>query len=519
MLINEIKIKDEIMKCYRLKNKYERQQNYYNGLCMFIYSDNFEEGEWGNYKKSKRNGFVLTWDKKIGCTRANYINEVIEGEVLRNFINGEMEKSYYKKGIKNGISIYFWKDGGTEERFYVDGMKSGKAERKFSNGSREEIVYLNGEIHGESTYYYPDGTYKKRVYDTGKIVGKEIMYLLDGNQAVIERPKEEILEFSDMMKEVKEIIVNTLKNEITKILKEELQKEHKILDFKFVQEDLPLKKINKKDNYGRKQGQWLEKNNGLLLNGIYIDNERHGEWILKEKDGEEIAKRNYYNGKLIGEEYFDDYFRERRKWSVDLEGKKQGEWIIDKEDYYSSDNGYQSYQKIRSVIKYVDNMEQGEFISYHRDGSVHEKGNYMNGKREGAYIAFDFKGRIIRKGNYKNGKKNGEWLEKDTVYNYKNDLKIGIYKTYFNDGNIKEINTYLEEGKIKIQELFYKDGQIKSKIKYIFDGKDYVKNNMAVISTSKEKYFYIEYLNGEKIHNEEMNISYNEIEKICKMIF
>ena len=42
---------------------------------------------------------------------------------------------------------------------------------------------------------------------------------------------------------------------------------------------------------------------------------------------------------------------------------------------------------------------------------------------------------------------------------------------------------------------------------------------MAVISTSKEKYFYIEYLNGEKIHNEEMNISYNEIEKICKMIF
>ena len=141
------------------------------------------------------------------------------------------------------------------------------------------------------------------------------------------------------------------------------------------------------------------------MNGIYIDNERHGEWILKEKDGEEIAKRNYYNGKLIGEEYFDDYFRERRKWSVDLEGKKQGEWIIDKEDYYSSDNGYQSYQKIRSVIKYVDNMEQGEFISYHRDGSVHEKGNYINGKREGAYIAFDFKGRIIRKGNYKNGKK------------------------------------------------------------------------------------------------------------------
>ena len=149
MLINEIKIKDEVMKCYRLKNKYERQQNYYDGLCMFIYSDNFEEGEWGSYKKSKRNGFVLTWDKKIGCTRANYINEVIEGEVLRNFINGEMEKSYYKEGIKNGISIYFWKDGGTEERFYVDGMKSGKAERKFSNGSREEIVYLNGEIHGE----------------------------------------------------------------------------------------------------------------------------------------------------------------------------------------------------------------------------------------------------------------------------------------------------------------------------------------------------------------------------------
>ena len=109
------------------------------------------------------------------------------------------------------------------------------------------------------------------------------MYLLDGNQVVIERPKEEILEFSDTMKEVKEIIVNTLKNEITKILKEELQKDHKILDFKFVQEELPLKKINKKDNYGRKQGEWIEKNNGLLLTGIYIDNERHGEWILKEK--------------------------------------------------------------------------------------------------------------------------------------------------------------------------------------------------------------------------------------------
>ena len=161
MLINEIKIKDEIMKCYRLKNKYERQQNYYNGLCMFIYSDNFEEGEWGNYKKSKRNGFVLTWDKKIGCTRANYINEVIEGEVLRNFINGEMEKSYYKKGIKNGISIYFWKDGGTEERFYVDGMKSGKAERKFSNGSRYRHFILNEEIILRYQILLSDGTIKR----------------------------------------------------------------------------------------------------------------------------------------------------------------------------------------------------------------------------------------------------------------------------------------------------------------------------------------------------------------------
>ncbi len=46
-----------------------------------------------------------------------------------------------------------------------------------------------------------------------------------------------------------------------------------------------------------------------------------------------------------------------------------------------------------------------------------------------------------------------------------------------------------------------------------------MRNNIAIISTSKDKYFYVEYSNGDKEVTEEMNMSYKEIKKICEVLF
>ena len=51
----------------------------------------------------------------------------------------------------------------------------------------------------------------------------------------------------------------------------------------------------------------------------------------------------------------------------------------------------------------------GEWVSYHKNGQLHEKGNYKDGKKDGLWEEYYKDGQFVLKGNFKDGKKDGLW--------------------------------------------------------------------------------------------------------------
>lgn len=527
MKVKEIKIGNDVMKCYKLKNISERKAGNYNGLCMFGYFEDFSKeitnlGEWGYYKNGKRNGYVAIWNQEKGCTRGNYSNELKNGEIIYNFINGCMEKSNYKYGKKEGYSLYIWNDGGNEERYYSDGMKNGKAIRRFIKNCKEEIIYVNNVKHGKSVYYYSDGKYKERIHDNDRVIGNEVLYSKDGEFIAVIKAKEEndinIDEVKNMLKNL-EKHYKDISNEISKIKKVMIESENinsinlnsevkiklnmiAIKENKSIEDiinkiigeydiNLLLESINIKDEYGRKQGKWNENNKYEKEVGNYIDNIKDGEWITYNNIGEKVRIQKYKMGKLYGEQYFSETFYGNRKWEIDFEGKKQGEWIEDDMNY-----GY----RIRVITNYKNDIKDGKFFSFYYNGNKCEEGYYKNGKKEGKYIRYNNDtGEVLESGEYLEDKKEGRWIEPDYgEIIYKNGLKTGKFIWSNNDKKIK-LEDYRDDGIIKKEEIYYVSGKIRSVKFFYFNGENYIQNNIAIKSQGINKYLFTCYKNGEKI--------------------
>ena len=61
----------------------------------------------------------------------------------------------------------------------------------------------------------------------------------------------------------------------------------------------------------------------------------------------------------------------------------------------------------------TDNQKTGPHIEYHKDGSVHARGNLVNGLPEGYCEWFRTDGSKMRSGYFKAGKQSGEWTTFD----------------------------------------------------------------------------------------------------------
>ena len=66
-----------------------------------------------------------------------------------------------------------------------------------------------------------------------------------------------------------------------------------------------------------------------------------------------------------------------------------------------SDRLYEDGVTLRERGRYADDLPEGMFISYHRDGTVHERINYHKGHRQGHYSKTDQRGTIREWGNYR----------------------------------------------------------------------------------------------------------------------
>lgn len=199
-------------------------------------------------------------------------------------------------------------------------------------------------------------------------------------------------------------------------------------------------------NNGSKEGEWKEYSNGSL-----------------------IKKSTYKNNKKNGEELNYDEFGKLSKRSHFIDDEKTGAFEL-------YDN-----ERLKFSGNYINGKEEGELKCYNEDGiGIHKIMNYKNGK---------FIDQMV--GTSPNNKRNGEWIyaREDvgiiSTSTYKDDVKVGIEKTYWPDDFVyitKSKGNYVngkkdgrwkyfnEEEKLCFISSF-KDGvEDKSKI-YVFDEK------------------------------------------------
>ena len=264
-----------------------------------------------------------------------------------------------------------------------------------------------------------------------------------------------------------------------------------------------LESINYLDRYKKKQGKWIEKTRKGKYIGIYENNKKIDEWKEYDNMGKLLTIQKYRNGKLYGEEHFDDELYEKYKWEIDEEERKQGEWIFD-----NIKTG------MRTVINYKDGLRNGESFSIYKSGDICEKLYYENGKAQGKYVKYDeFYGEIETQGEYIDGKREGEWLESDgNKYIYKNGLITGEYER--NERGLKIIEDYGNDGKVKGEKRYFNiSNKIKNLNMYTYKNGKYIQNGWALYSPGGEKYKVKSYEDGKMISKENLEGSYEDFEK------
>lgn len=103
---------------------------------------------------------------------------------------------------------------------------------------------------------------------------------------------------------------------------------------------------------------------------------------------------------------------------------REGKW-----QYFFSDG-----KTLMSVENYKNDLLEGEFIVYYKNGKITEISNYKNGKLHGNRKRFADDGHIVEDLNYENGIAHGPaklYDEKGDLYgkgNYENGLKTGVWE-------------------------------------------------------------------------------------------
>jgi len=138
-------------------------------------------------------------------------------------------------------------------------------------------------------------------------------------------------------------------------------------------------------------------------------------------------------------------------------------------------NGIHYFLKLERAFYYylIMEIENGEHLSWHENGQIYEKYNYVNGKLNGEYLEWYDNGEICQKCNYVDGKLNGEyldWYENGQMCikcNYIAECKNGEYLKWYKNGQLNAKFNYIDD-KLNEENLqWYKNGQMKIKCNFV----------------------------------------------------
>jgi len=187
------------------------------------------------------------------------------------------------------------------------------------------------------------------------------------------------------------------------------------------------------------------------------------EWF---ENGNQKLEAFYKNGALEGN--FKTWYSNGNleTESVYLAGEKTGSFKNYAQAGYLSTEG-----------KYLKGKVHGETIGYHPNGKLRNKVNFVNGKPAGSSYLYDTLGLLAAKRTFSDNGRELEVLEyypnglKRKLYNTTNNemLRIGNWKWWYENGNIKQKESYDVKGRLNgIKALYDTSGALQLKENYAY---------------------------------------------------
>lgn len=291
-------------------------------------------------------------------------------------------------------------------------------------------------------------------------------------------------------------------------------------------------KTNRRDAKGLKQGAWKEfYPNGVLKQEVtYFDDKMHG--YLKEYSptGSLLNTTKYVNGVIpknapelakldVKTEYYDDgkvHFMRTYKTDVEegthrefspegkivdakiyVEGVLTAEGVLDSIDRKQGIwKEFYPDGKVKSLGEYLDGKRVGDWVFYHPNERVEQKGtydrkgkaqgvwkwfyesgntlqeeNYRNGKVDGPMVEYSDSGKVITKGEYADGMKEGPWMLELQGYReegvYKADNRDGEWKHYYtSNGKLRFVGKFIDGTPEGVHIFYYENGNQRQVGKY-----------------------------------------------------
>ena len=290
--------------------------------------------------------------------------------------------------------------------------------------------------------------------------------------------------------------------------------------------------INRTDQFGNRQGNWkyFYNNGQLMMEGTYLNNQRHGFFKKYDENGNLLSVEKYENDLLIVDaketkkltqkiSYHTNgqpaiiatYFREipdglRREFDTaghvirgyifdngillgegitDLNGLRQGHW---KEFYKTgevqAEGNYQDGKREGNWLFFLPNKtievsgsynkkgnKIGEWKWFYPNGQLMMVAHYTKGILDGEFVEYDETGEIVSKGDYVDGAEEGHWYYRNgTAYeegDYYDGMRTGLWKSWYDAEHIFSEIEYDQDLMNGKYTLYYDNNNIKRTGTYI----------------------------------------------------
>lgn len=248
--------------------------------------------------------------------------------------------------------------------------------------------------------------------------------------------------------------------------------------------------INQIDKNGKKQGPWKKYENGVLVyEGQFVNDVPKGTFKYYFADGKlksvteflvgvsKVKVVTYHkNGEIASEGIF-------------IDQQKDGQWR-----YYSDK------KVLLSEENYKSGKKNGTFTTYSMDGYKLKIENYLNDELDGECISYYEREQVFTVMHYINGKVNGEVvsyypngkISKKGLYH--NNLKYGIWDTFDEQEHTRSSDEYDQNGQIVKSYLYFINHGNSQKIN---------KSMVAYLQDRAEKGTVIRLKNGNLLESDE----------------